>query len=132
MGPGHPSGWLGIEHLGDITVAKFTTRLLLDEAEIQIVGEQLLSLVSRLGGRPLLLNFAAVERMSSAMLGQLLVLQKKVQAAGSRLALCQIRPPIAEIFALVGFGQLFEIYADEQEALQTSWVPIASLAGGDS
>jgi anti-sigma B factor antagonist len=103
---------------GDVTVVKFTDRKILDEQNIQIIGDQLFSLVDELGRRKLLLNFGNVEYLSSAALGKLVALNRKVQAAAGRLVLCSIDPQIYEVFKITKLNQLFAIYDEEYEALQ--------------
>jgi anti-sigma B factor antagonist len=109
---------LEVEDIGDVTVVNFTDRKILDEQNIQIIGEQLFSLVDELGRRKLLLNFGNVEYMSSAALGKLITLNKKVQSAGGRLILCNIDPQIREVFEITKLDKLFDIRNEEQEALQ--------------
>jgi anti-anti-sigma factor len=110
--------WLQVEQIGEVTVAKFTTRHLLDEAKMQTLGRQLRNLGEQVGHGPLLLNFGAVERLSTEILGKLVALQKKVQQKGGRLALCEIHPQVFEVFKILKLPQVLTIFTDEQEALQ--------------
>src|SRR5208283_4492889 len=48
---------LEVEDIGDVTVVNFVDRKILDEQNIQIIGQQLFSLVDELGRRKVLLNF---------------------------------------------------------------------------
>jgi anti-sigma B factor antagonist len=109
---------LEVEDIGDVTVVNFTDRKILDEQNIQIIGDQLFSLVDELGRRKLLLNFGNVEYLSSAALGKLITLNKKVQSAGGRLILCNIDPQIYEVFEITKLNKILDIRKDEQEALQ--------------
>lgn len=109
---------LEVEDLGDVTVVSFTDRKILDEANIQIIGEQLFSLVEELGRRKVLLNFGNVEYLSSAALGKLITLNKKLQTANGKLILCNISPTIYEVFEITKLNKLLAICKDEQEALQ--------------
>ncbi len=111
--------WLEMEQIGEATVAKFTTRHIVDEEKVGVIGKQLLRLGEQAGHRSIVLNFSAVERISTEMLGKLVALQKKVQDRGGRLALCQVNPNLQEIFKLFKLPRLLTIYDDEQEALQT-------------
>ena len=61
---------LEVEDIGDITVVNFVDKKILDEQNIQVIGEQLFSLVDELGRRKILLNFKNVEFLSSAALGK--------------------------------------------------------------
>ena len=110
---------LEVEDYNDVTIVRFTDRKILDEPNIQAIGEQLFSLVDEVGRHRLLLNFDNVEYLSSAALGKLLALDKKVKAVQGRLALCNIDPQIYEVFKITRLSDLFKIYEDEQEALQS-------------
>ena len=48
---------LEVEPIGDVTVVNFVDRKILDEQNIQIIGEQLFSLVDEEGCKKMLLNF---------------------------------------------------------------------------
>ena len=63
---------LEVEDIGDITVVNFVDKKILDEQNIQVIGEQLFSLVDELGRNKILLNFKNVEFLSSAALGKLI------------------------------------------------------------
>jgi anti-sigma B factor antagonist len=110
---------LEVEDIGDVTVVNFTDKKILDEQNIQIIGEQLFSLVDELGRRKLLLNFSNVEYLSSAALGKFITLNKKVNAAGGKLVLCGIDPQIYEVFEITRLNRIFNIQKEEQAALQS-------------
>jgi anti-sigma B factor antagonist len=110
---------LEVEDIGDVTVINFVDRKILDEQNIQIIGEQLFGLVDQEGRRKLLLNFGNVEYLSSAALGKLITLNKKLQAAGGRLILANIDPQIHEVFEITKLDKFFNIQKDEQTALQS-------------
>jgi anti-sigma B factor antagonist len=109
---------LEVEDIGDVTVVNFTDRKILDEQNIQVIGEQLFSLVDEAGRKKILLNFGNVEYLSSAALGKLITLNKKLQAAGGKLILCNIDPQIYEVFEITKLNKLFNIKGEEQAALQ--------------
>ena len=109
---------LEVEDIGDVTIVNFTDRKILDEQNIQIIGEQLFSLVDKAGRRKLLLNFGKVEYLSSAALAKLITLNKKLQQVNGRLILCGIAPEIREVFEITRLNRLFTIHEEEQAALQ--------------
>jgi anti-sigma B factor antagonist len=109
---------LEVEHIGDVTVVNFLDRKILDEQNIQRIGDQLFGLVDNDGARKVLLNFSNVEYLSSAALGKLITLNKKLQAAGGRLILCNIDPQIYEVFEITKLDKFFKIHKEEQAALQ--------------
>jgi anti-sigma B factor antagonist len=109
---------LEVEDIGEVTVVNFTDKKILDEQNIQIIGDQLFSLVDELGRKKLLLNFGNVEYLSSAALGKLITLNKKVAAAKGKLVLCNIDPKIFEVFQITRLDKIFSIQKEEQAALQ--------------
>ena len=79
---------LDIEEIGDITVASFVDKKILDESNIQIIGDQLFALLDEDHRKKIVLDFSAVEYLSSAAMGKLITLDKKVKAASGKLRLC--------------------------------------------
>ena len=61
---------------------------------------------------------ANVEYLSSAALGKLITLNKKLQNAKGKLILCAIDPQIHEVFEITKLDRFFKIIKDEQAALQ--------------
>ena len=108
---------LEVEDIGEVTVVNFTDKKILDEQNIQIIGEQLFSLVDELGRRKILLNFGNVEYLSSAALGKLITLNKKVQGVKGKLVPCNIAPQIYEVFEITKLDKFFTIRKEEQAAL---------------
>ncbi len=108
---------LDVSEVSGITVVRFVDRKILDEANIQELGVELFALVEEDNRKSLVLNFSSVEFLSSAALGKLITLEKKVKAHGGKLRLCTIRPEIYEVFAITKLNKLFTIKNDEQDAL---------------
>jgi anti-sigma B factor antagonist len=100
-----------------VTVVRFVDNRILDEANIQQLGEELFSLVEEEDHPRLLLNFADVEFLSSAALGKLISLKKKAAVGAREVKLCCIRPEIYEVFKITNLDQVFDIQEDEQDAL---------------
>lgn len=109
---------IDLEEVGDITIAKFTDKKILDETNIQIIGNQLFSLVEEDGRQKILLDFGNVEYLSSAALGKLITLDKKARAAKAKLRLCNIRPDIFEVFTITKLDKLFKIFPSQEQALE--------------
>lgn len=108
---------LKVEQIGDVTVVHFLDKRILDEPTIQAIAEQLFSLVEAEGKRKLVLNFSNVEYMSSAALGKLINLHKKLHALSGRLAMCHVIPQIYEVFAITKLDKIFKIFPDEDAAV---------------
>jgi anti-sigma B factor antagonist len=108
---------LNVSDVGDVTVVRFVDRKILDELNIQELGQELFQLVEEENKIRLLLNFHQVEFLSSAALGKLITLDKKVKAHGGKMKLSNIRPEIYEVFAITKLNKLFDIKEDEADAL---------------
>ena len=108
---------LEIEEVGDVTVAKFIDKKILDEGNIQIIGNQLFALIEEDGRQKIVLDFSNVEYLSSAALGKLITMDKKVKAAKGKLRLCAIRPDIYEVFAITKLNKLFDMKDNLEAAL---------------
>lgn len=111
--------WLEVETIGDVAVARFTRRRILQEESVQAAGEQLLGLTEDTGCRKVVLNFSKVQGMTTSLLGKLVATHRKLEKVGGRLVLCEVGPSLEEIFTLCGLPRLVPVYAQEQEALQS-------------
>jgi anti-anti-sigma factor len=110
--------YLQVEQIGTVTVVTFNRSEFLDETTIRLIGEQLAHLAIRSERPRLLLNVAAVKKLSTMLLGHFITLNKKTRAAGGRMALCRLDPQLHEAFDMLRVGQLIPIFAQEQDALQ--------------
>lgn len=106
---------LRVEEDGDVLVARVVVPRP-DTDTVEILGEELLGLVKP--KRKLVIDLAAVEFLSSAGLGKLVSLDRRMQAmVGSELRLCGMTPAVRQTFAHSGLQCLFQIFDDCQEAL---------------
>ena len=90
---------------------------ILDEASIQELGAELFGLVEQQSMGDILLNFTNVEFLSSAALGKLITLDRKVKTSKGRMKMCNIRPEIFEVFQITKLNKVFDIRKDETEAM---------------
>jgi anti-sigma B factor antagonist len=108
---------IDIEDVGDVTVARFVDKKILDENNIQIIGNQLMDLVDVDGRRKIVLDFGNVEYLSSAALGNIVKLNTRLKSTGGKLALCSIRPEIHEIFKITQLHKVINIQGTQEEAV---------------
>ena len=59
---------LDIEEVGDVTIARFVDKKILDENNIQVIGNQLYGLIEEDARKRIILDFSNVEYLSSAAL----------------------------------------------------------------
>jgi anti-sigma B factor antagonist len=106
-----------VTDLGDVSVVRFVDRKIIDETNIQELGAELFKLAEDPLRKKILLNFSAVEFLSSAALGKLITLDKKVKTNGGKLKMSNIRPEIYEVFAITKLNRMFDIKDGESDAL---------------
>lgn len=65
----------------------------------------------------LLIDFAGVDFVTSAGLRAVLLLVKKVKAAGGTFALCSVQDSVREVLDITGFTGMFNIHAARADAI---------------
>jgi anti-anti-sigma factor len=69
------------------------------------------------GARKVVLDFGALEYISSAGLRVLLKTARRLTAAGGELRLCSLNESVQEVFDISGFGGILKITPDRDAAL---------------
>jgi anti-sigma B factor antagonist len=113
------SNGLQITEQDGVSRVDFVERNILDEANIQQIGEAIAAIVDGSPRPRLLICFENVEHLSSAALGTLITVNTKVKARDGQLRLSNIRPQILEVFRITRLDRLFEIHGTADEALAT-------------
>ncbi len=106
------------EEKGDVLVVYFNDAKILDEAKIQQIGTELMQKVTDAASQKLLLNFLGVSFMSSAMIGTVILLNKKCKSAEVKLKLCDISDNVMEVFKLMRLNKILDIQKNEEKALK--------------
>lgn len=96
---------------------EFVDRNILDEANIQQIGEEISELLAAEQAPKLVISFSNVDHLSSAALGTLITIHNKVNAASGQLRLASIDPQIYEVFMITKLNKLFDIRETEEQAL---------------
>ena len=112
-----PSSHLRIKRSDDISVVEFADRKILEELAIQDIGEELHQVVESEPSIKLLLNFKNVDHLSSAALGMLITLNKKVKEHNGDLKLSDINRQIFEVFKITRLNRVFDIHDTADQAL---------------
>ena len=108
---------IDVSKIGDVTVVKFLDKKILDETNIQELGVELFGLVEQDNRKSILLNFSHVEFLSSAALGKLITLDRKVKSHKGRLKMSTIRREIYDVFQVTKLNKVFDIHDGEAEAI---------------
>jgi anti-sigma B factor antagonist len=99
-----------------VSVIEFADRKILDELCIHEIQEELAGLVEKKTAGNLLLCFKNVEHLSSAALGMLITLKKKVEEKQGKLKLSDINPQIFEVFKITRLNKIFDIHPSVEKA----------------
>lgn len=113
---GHESR-LRISQQGEVTQVEFLDRNILDEANIQAIGDEIGRLIDDSGKPKLLISFNNVDHLSSAALGALITINKRVSDKAGALRLADIDPQIYEVFTITRLDKLFQIHETLDDAM---------------
>jgi anti-anti-sigma factor len=107
MTPNEPAITVG--YGTDVTIATFNELSIVDEQQIRNIETELLAIIAGNDEKQLILDFQNVEFMSSAFLGLLVRVHKRVIEAGGRLQLYNLDPRIRKVFEITRLTKIFEI-----------------------
>lgn len=107
---------LKINEFDGLTIVEFSDRKILDELCIFEIQEELSRVVDRTPGIKLVLSFKNVEHLSSAALGMLITLRKKVLEGSGQMRLSDINPQIFEVFKITRLNKHFDIFPSIDKA----------------
>ena len=102
----------------DVLVIRFTSPRILSDVMIAQIGHELIKLADQANGK-LLLDFSGVAFMSSAMIGKIVLLNKKCKASNTVVKLCNIAPSIMEVFEITRLNKVFSIYDSVDVAVKS-------------
>jgi anti-anti-sigma factor len=80
----------------------------LEAPSVEALGEHLLALADRLGGR-LEVDLGNVRSLSDTCLGKLIALDRRLRAAGRRLALLHVPPAVYEVFEVTHLTGVLDV-----------------------
>jgi len=103
---------------GVITVGTIQAGSVLDAANVTQFGKDVLGYVSTHPELNLLLDFQAVEYLSSAVLTELLRINQACKDVGGSFRLCGLNEDIAKVFEITNLDRLFVIYDAVDEAVK--------------
>jgi anti-sigma B factor antagonist len=107
-----------VEDVKGVQIVRFRESDILDQINIQEIGEEMYSVVESTPNVRLVVDFRGVEYLSSTALGKLITLKKKVEAVKGKLRLASIKPEIMEVFKITRLDTIFDIKKNVAEALK--------------
>ena len=110
---------INVEYTENATIATFTAQSILEEKDIQALRESIMSVIEQTERINLILDFCNVRFLSSAVLGLLIRISKKIYERDGQLRLCNINPKIHEVFKITRLTKIFDIYKDTEDAVES-------------
>jgi len=109
---------ISVEYAGNATIVSFTDEKILEEKDIKALQESIMSVIEQAEQINLILDFGNVRFLSSAVLGLLIRISKRIYEHDGQLGLCNINPKIYEIFKITRLTKTFDIYQDVESAAE--------------
>ncbi len=108
--------WFVRKSVDGVTVLTFLPGLMVGSESSGKADE----VFAALGGEVrVVVNFSRLRLASSLFLGMMVALRRKVKAAGGNVKVCQLAPVVESSFRATQLHSLFEIYPDEQSAVNS-------------
>lgn len=107
-----------VQHVRDVHCIEFLEKAMLDQANIERMGEELTQLINQSGHPKFVISFANVQNVSSAVLGVLIAAHKHVKRMKGELRLACVSDMIIEVFKLTRLDKMLKIYGSTDEALR--------------
>ena len=98
-----------VEYGTEVSIVTFDDNNILEEPQIKRLEQALLPVVKENQERKLVLNFENVRFMSSAFLGLLVKVHKRVVEMGGHLQLLNLDPKIYKVFEITQLTKVFDI-----------------------
>ncbi|MBL7187372.1 MAG: STAS domain-containing protein [Phycisphaerae bacterium] len=98
-----------IEYGLDVTFATFTEEKILEEQQIKELQDALDAVIEKNENKKLILNFVNVKFMTSAVLGLLVRVHKKVIELGGKLQLSNLDSNLRRVFEITQLTKVFDI-----------------------
>ena len=109
---------ISVEYAGQATIVTFTEEKILEDKDIQALEKSIMGVIEQSSGLNLVLDFSGVKFLSSAVLGLLIKLSKRIYEQDGQLRLCSINTKIYEIFRITRLTKIFDIYKDIESATE--------------
>ena len=109
---------ISVEYSENATIVSFTDEKILEERDIKALQDSIMSVVEQAERIKLILDFSNVRFLSSAVLGLLIRISKRIYEKDGQLKLCNINPKIFEIFKITRLTTTFDIYKDVESAVE--------------
>ncbi|MFC1636500.1 STAS domain-containing protein [Planctomycetota bacterium] len=98
-----------VQHGVDVTLVTFNDEEILEEQHIKEIEERIMSVLEDSKRENMILDFCNVQFMTSAFLGVLVKIYKRVRERGGYFKLRNIDPNIYKVFEITQLTKIFDI-----------------------
>jgi anti-sigma B factor antagonist len=109
---------IDLSEVEGVRVIRFLDRQLFDDRTVREAADQVHAATPSSGPIRLILDFSGVDLVSSSLLGKLILLQRRVDASGGKLRLCEMSNVVRSVFKTSNLDRLFTIDRDRRESLE--------------
>ena len=108
---------ISIYYAQNATVVTLADEKILEDEDIKAIESSIMPVID--GPINLVIDFSEVVFLSSAVLGLLIRISKKVNEQNGKLRLCSIGSKIYDIFKITRLDEVFEICDNAKKAIQS-------------
>ncbi len=113
----HPT-YIVVKKKGDVTVASITRpRLTEEETNVEQLGHELFSLVDQFDCHKVVLDMHEVDYVTSAVVGKMITLHRKLHQTEGRLVLCRLKEGVEHVLNSLRLIEYFETSSDVDDAV---------------
>ena len=111
------AAYFNVRQDGDVVVADVVVPQLTEEENIDQLGQEFFTLVGQYECRRLVVDLSKVEYASSAALGKLITLHRRLHRVDGQLVLCGVTGALAEILTTSRLMDYFQVTDDVDQAV---------------
>lgn len=111
------------EVAADAVLVRFVAPSLIDPIQVEEVGVALLALHELHAKVPVVIDFGVCNGVSSAMVGKLITLHRRIRRGGGKLVLFGLGPIVQEVFRSARLDEYFTLCRTRDEALAKARTP---------
>lgn len=108
---------IAVDSIDGISVIHFLDRQLYDDRAVREVVAQLDQAVASAGSPiRLILDFSGVAMVSSALIGRMVLLQRRVDASNGMMRLCDLSKAVRDVLRTTNLDRVLKIDRDRRES----------------
>jgi anti-anti-sigma factor len=117
--PPAPSSKLQIEVIDGVTVVLINEPVIVDDATLNAVRDELYKMVETTKPKQLVLNLSKVRKFSTEFLSNLVGLNSRVKKVGGELKISNMAPDLLVAVEIIRLPRIIDFFDEEQEAIDS-------------